>query len=205
MLHTAKIIAASALVVIGVAVFAATLVHAVWYAPEGSGYVLEGNHTVPAKPVAHVPKGAPVRLLIPTLNIDANVQMTGVSAKGNMGVPTNFTDVAWFDGGTMPGQIGSAVIDGHVDNGLGLDGVFKHLGDIKVGDDIYVRTKEGAELHFVVHDIENYPYQSVPTEQIFHSQDGLQHLNLITCEGAWVKGDKTYDHRLVVYSTLTDS
>lgn len=182
---------------LGATVFVVTLVHAVWYAPEKSDYVLPN---APHKAIV-VPKENPVRLLIPSLKIDANVQTTGVNAKGNMGVPTNFTDVAWYKDGTSPGQPGSAVIDGHVDNGLGLDGVFKHLAQIQVGDSVYVKTKGGTELHFVVTDIQNYPYDAVPDEKIFNAQDG-QHLNLITCEGAWVAGQKTYDHRLVVYTTL---
>ena len=31
---------------------------------------------------------------------------------------------------------------------------------------------------------------------------GQPRLALITCDGAWVQGNRTYDHRLVVYATL---
>jgi sortase (surface protein transpeptidase) len=192
-----KTILAVLAVGIGLAVFTVTLVHAVWYAPEQSDYTLGQKHHA----VISVPKEYPSRLTIPSLGIDAKVQYVGVNAKGNMGVPSNFTDVAWYQDGTLPGQIGSAVIDGHVDNGLGLSGVFKHLADINVGDEVKVVTTEGKTLNFVVSDIKNYPFQSVPTDAVFNAVDG-QRLNLITCEGAWVAGQKTYDHRLVVYTTL---
>src|SRR6185503_17165796 len=108
----------------------------------------------------------------------------------NMGTPSNFTDVAWYKYGTVPGQVGSAVIDGHVDNGLALAGVFKHLTDIKNGADVYVITKEGTKIHFVVQDIQSYPYKSVPTTLLFNQKDRAR-LNLVTCAGTWVPGDKT--------------
>jgi sortase (surface protein transpeptidase) len=95
------------------------------------------------------------------------------------------------------------VIDGHVDNGLGLSGVFKHLEDLQQGDDVYVVTKTGRELHFVVEDTVSYPYKTVPLETLF-SRDDDARLNLITCGGSWVKSDKTYDHRFVVYTRLVN-
>jgi sortase A len=188
-----------AITIVAELVFIGTLVHALWYAPE-DGVPVAGEQTARELP----PSEAPDRLLIPALNIDANVQQTGVNSKGNMGVPTNFTDVAWYKLGTVPGQLGSAVIDGHVDNGLALAGVFKHLSDIKVGDDVYIKTKTGRSLHFVVQDIVIYPYKDVPLDKLFTRSDDA-HLNLVTCDGAWVKNEKTYDQRLVVYTVLKDS
>ena len=155
----------------------------------------------PAAVIAAAPGEYPARLRIPVLGINAAVQQTGINAHGAMGVPTNFTDVAWYDLGPLPGKRGSAVIDGHVDNGLALAGVFKQLANIKKGDDIFVDTKDGHTLHFVVTDIEIYPYQSVPTDIIFNRADTAR-LNLITCDGTWVKSGKTYNERLVVFAEL---
>ena len=129
------------------------------------------------------------------------MQDVGTNGAGDMSDPSNFTDVAWYKYGTVPGQIGSAVIDGHVDNGLSLAGVFKHLKDIQSGDDIYVVTESGQKLHFVVSSVDSYPYKDAPTAQIFEQNDKA-YLKLLTCTGAWVPGDRTYDHRLVVTAVL---
>src|SRR5262249_51609088 len=119
-----------------VVIFAWTAVHALFYAPDET--------FAPSGAAVVAPTSSdPARLIIPSLSIDANVQYVGVKKDGSMGTPDNFTDVAWYRYGTIPGQLGSAVIDGHVDNGLALAGVFKHLQDIKVGDDVYVGTKDG--------------------------------------------------------------
>jgi sortase A len=186
-------------VIVATGVFTATAVHALLFAPDEE--VAAPALAQKALSQSATPGEHPARLRIPTLGIDANVQYVGITKKSTMAVPSNFTDVAWYKYGPVPGQRGSAVMDGHVDNGLALDGVFKHLSDIKIGDDVYVDTKDGTPLHFVVIDVQLYPYKNVPTQLIFGQSNAVR-LNLITCDGAWVKGDKTYDHRLVVYTIL---
>lgn len=188
-------------IVAGLGVFSSTLTRAVWYSSTDTESQIAVPVTVPHKAGVPTPEQWPVTLSIPSLNIKAHVQSVGISKKGNMAVPTNYTDVAWYKGGPAPGQTGSAVFDGHVDNGFGLDGVFKHLGEIKPGDKIEALAKNGKTFTYVVERTENYPYQSVPDAGIFNAADAAR-LNIITCEGAWVSGDKTYDHRLVVYAKL---
>src|SRR5207244_3357402 len=120
---------------------------------------------------------------------------------GNMAVPSNFTDVGWFKLGTIPGHVGSAVMDGHVDNAVALPGVFKHLATLKKGDDVYVMDKDGARLHFLVTDVQTYPYDEAPAQEIFARADKAR-LNLITCGGTWIQAKKSYDKRVVVYTEL---
>jgi sortase A len=190
--------AITGITVLAIAVFAVTLARATLF-PPGEDASLSPP---PSAAFEHPDPGdEPARLQIPSLGVNAAVQQTGLTKSGAMGVPTNFTDVAWYKYGPVPGQLGSAVIDGHVDNGLSLPGVFKHLGDIQKGADMYVVTKKGETLHFVVTDIESYPYKSVPTSMIFTRADKAR-LNLITCEGHWVQGEKTYDQRLVIFAEL---
>ena len=164
--------------------------------------IIVPKKSIPVSPVSTSTSSLPKRLIVPTLGIDANVQYVTVNAKGNMGTPNNFTDVSWYKPGTEPGKVGSAVMAGHVDNGLSLAGVFKKLDTIQVGDDVYVQETNGTKLHFKVEKVTSYPYTEVPVQAIFTSSDGSKRLNLITCVGAWVPGQKTYDRRLVVYTKL---
>jgi LPXTG-site transpeptidase (sortase) family protein len=143
----------------------------------------------------------PMRLEIPSIGVNAAVQYVSIKADGSMGTPAGFKDVAWYKLGTIPGQVGSAVIDGHVDNALALDGVFKHLGDVNVGDDVYVTRKDGTKLHFRVRDIGIYDYKKAPNKRIFTDASG-RYLNLITCAGTWIRDAKSYDQRLVLYTEL---
>jgi sortase A len=178
-----------------VAIFTTTIVRAFFYSPDTEIPVPEEKQ-IETSPLHH-----PVRLIIPKLNIDADVQEVGINAAGNMGVPNNFTDVAWYKYGVVPGGPGSAVMAGHVDNGLGLNGVFKKLGELEPGDEIIIERRDGKRLAFVVTGKRSYPYDQVPTGIVFNPS-GSTRLNLITCEGAWVKTEKTYDQRLVVFTKL---
>ena len=145
----------------------------------------------------------PVKLLIPKLEIDTDVQHVGVTKSGNMAAPNNFVDVGWWKYGTIPGEKGSAVMAGHEDNALSLDGVFKRLGDLEKGDDVYVVDKSGEKKHFRVIDTEIYPYNDAPLDKIFHTDDS-SYLVLITCAGDWIPEAKTNDKRLVVYAELVE-
>lgn len=145
----------------------------------------------------------PVRLLIPKLEIDAEVQRLGVTSTGNMAAPNNFTDVSWYKHGTVPGFKGSAVVAGHVDNALGTPAIFYELPKLELGDSIYVTNSAGEKLHFQVIDKEIYRYDQAPAEKIFNDSTGT-YLNLITCQGDWVPEARSAENRLVVYTKLVE-
>jgi len=205
MTHRTKRILGKLLILVGVLVLSTTLAHAVLFDVDPITYIASslGLKTSSAQTIAPPPSPIdPYRLEIPSLGINAGVQYVGIKTNGALGTPSNFTDVAWYKNGPAPGQVGTAVIDGHVDNGLALAGVFKHLGNLNVGDSVYVVDNAGKKLQFVVTGIKTYSYNATPPEDIFADAADASHLNLITCTGGWVPADKTYNERLVVYTTL---
>lgn len=183
------------------------MVRAVMYVPDSTSINIPENSqtTEVSSSTTHslVPSEKPARIIIPSLNIDASIQHVGVNAKGSMASPNNFSDVGWYKYGTTPGDVGSAVIAGHLDNGLGIGGVFKDLERLTPNDDIYIVTESGARLHFVVSHIQEYPYTEVPLEVVFNQKD-MERLNLITCTGIWISKEKTYDKRLIVFTELRE-
>ena len=179
--------------------FGGTLVSATWYAPESEVLVPLFEEGTSIDRVSTTSQ--PARLIVPSLEVDADIQYVGVTKDGNMGVPSNFADVGWYKYGTIPGRQGSAVIDGHVDNAIGLAGVFKNLSTMKVGESVYVQTKGGEKLRFIVTDVVTDGYKDVPVETLFNRKDARR-LNLVTCGGSWIQTEKTYDERTVVYTVL---
>ncbi len=181
-----KIILTALLTLFSFSVFGIVFVNATLYSPNGEIEIAK-------EPALRYP----VRLSIPSLGINAKVQRVGITKKGNMAAPSNFADVGWYKYGTIPGGRGSAVIAGHVDNGLALPGVFKNLENIKNGDDIYITTtQKNNPIHFVVKNIAIYSFDS-PTGNIFNNKDGSL-IQLVTCTGTWVPQYGTHDKRLVV-------
>lgn len=138
----------------------------------------------------------PSRIRIPALGVDAAVEHTGIKEDGSMGTPKDFKDVSWFSLGAKPGEQGSAVFAGHVNNGLTNAGVFSNLSKIKQGDYVTVADAAGATRVYRVASVTEYPADA-PTDAIF-ATSGPEQIVLITCDGEWVPKARTFDKRLVV-------
>ncbi len=142
----------------------------------------------------------PVRIQIPNVNIDAFVQPVGVLKNGAMGVPKDDTKVGWLEVGFKPGEKGSAVMAGHVDNLQGV-AVFHPLHRVKIGDLVVVSDQSGKNLTFSVTKIKTYRTEQAPIDYIFGNSN-VPRLNLITCTGYFDPKLRTHIDRLVVFTEL---
>jgi LPXTG-site transpeptidase (sortase) family protein len=143
----------------------------------------------------------PVRLKIPKINVDAAIKSVGITPKGEMEVPNNIVDVAWFALGPRPGERGSAVIAGHLVGDNSEAGVFVNLYKLNAGDKLYVKDDKGKSIIFTVRG--SHVYDPGYADDVFSSSDSA-HLNLITCDGIWDGAKKSYTKRLVVFADITE-
>lgn len=141
--------------------------------------------------------GIPVGILIPEIDVRADIQSVGVNTKGEMDVPTNAYDVGWFSFGSRPGEVGSAVVAGHADTKNGQMGVFANLNMLTEGSIIYIEDDKGEMHIFIVREIRILAPGFA--EEVFNKND-IPHLNLVTCDGVWNNNKMSYDKRLVVYA-----
>lgn len=155
--------------------------------------VSAASRTVPVNP------GIPVNLKIPKIKVDAKFESVGITAQGALDVPKNFSNVAWYNLGPRPGDIGSAIITGHYGIKNGKSSVFDNLYKISRGDRIYVKDDKGITISFVVKNIKRYSATDKALD-VFSSSDDKSHLNLITCEGTWNRVLKNYPKRLVIFA-----
>jgi hypothetical protein len=72
--------------------------------------------TRPAKPSAALARSVPVSLRIPAIGVSVSVGTLGLNLDRTVQVPTNYQQPGWFRLGPSPGEVGSAVILGHVDD-----------------------------------------------------------------------------------------
>jgi LPXTG-site transpeptidase (sortase) family protein len=135
--------------------------------------------------------------------VNAQVEQVNILSTGDLGTPTGspWTDTGWYANGPRPGEQGSAVIDGHLDRPGGSPAVFWYLRNVRVGNEVDVFYSDGTTLRFRVTDVESYPPQDAPIQQIFGNNGG-KYLNLITCAGDWIPSQHQTALRLVVYTTL---
>ncbi|MDO8565905.1 MAG: class F sortase [Candidatus Moranbacteria bacterium] len=142
----------------------------------------------------------PVRLKIPKITVDAKVELMGLTSDGAMEAPKRGRNVGWYSAGSRPGEVGSAVMDGHYGTWKNGEGsVFDNLNKLEKGDRVSVEDEKGTLITFVVRESREYDSNADATD-VFDSSDGKVHLNLITCEGVWNKDSKSYSQRLVVFT-----
>ena len=140
-----------------------------------------------------------MRLRLPTIGVDSAIEDALITPEGRMDVPSGSVDVAWFALGPHPGEKGSAVIGGHygIDNGIPY--VFYNLNKVVAGDKVYIENDRGDTLAFIVRSIKTFDRDADATT-VFTSEDGLAHLNIITCDGIWNQTNGTYPQRLVLFT-----
>lgn len=143
--------------------------------------------------------GLPVRLKIPKINLDVQIEYVGIDSKGAIAAPKIQENVAWFNLSPYPGKIGSAIITGHYGWKNKRPAVFDNLYKLHQGDKIYIEDNGGLIMSFVVKGNRRYDPMADATD-ILISKDGKAHLNLITCEGDWDAVAKSYSQRLVIFT-----
>lgn len=142
----------------------------------------------------------PIRLMINGISVDAPVEPYGVNERtGQMAVPRNVTDVAWYEYGPAPGEPGSAVLAAHVDLAGQGPGVFYRLRDVTPGDHVVIEYSDGSTRVFVIRARVTYEKDDLPLETIF-SRAGSPVLTLITCGGGFSESSQSYDSNVVAYA-----
>lgn len=165
----------------------------------GQGYFVQPFEPIGNRIVQKTVVGLPVRLRIPKIKVDANIEYAGLTSDGAMAVPRGLITTAWYNLGPRPGEVGSAVIDGHYGWKNRKSAVFDNLHKLQPGDLIFVEDDQGVINIFVVRGSRRFDPEADAVD-IFSSNDGVSHLNLITCEGIWSKAAKSFSERLVVFA-----
>jgi len=136
---------------------------------------------------------------IPSIGVNAAIEQVALAQDGSMDVPKDPLNAGWYELGPKPGEIGSAVIAGHLNWFDGVVGVFADLSKIQPGDTIILQDNECTDITFIVRETKMYNAEEDATD-VFSSTDGKAHLNLVTCDGIWNKNTAQYSQRLVVFA-----
>jgi sortase (surface protein transpeptidase) len=145
-------------------------------------------------------RSVPTNLSIPAIGLSVSLSTLGTNADGTVQVPTDVQQPGWFRLGPSPGQEGSAVILGHVDNYTG-PGVFFQLRTLVAGDQVYVTLGDGDTAQFAVNSVAMYSKQQFPDQGVYASH-GSSALQLVTCGGVFDHQTGSYLSNIVVYSSL---
>ena len=150
-----------------------------------------------------VEAAAPIRIKIPEIGVDAAFEdPLGLNDDQTIEVPDAFDTVGWYKYGPKPGELGPAVVLGHVDSYEGA-AVFYLLGQLEKGDEIIIETEEGEEKVFIVEMIERHEQSGFPTAKVYSDLD-YPGLRLITCSGVYDHNTLRYSHNTIVFARLVE-
>jgi Domain of unknown function (DUF4397)/Sortase domain len=144
---------------------------------------------------------APVRLQVPSAGIDTAVVAVDLDAAGALVPPSGDGAAGWYRQGPTPGDLGPAVLTGHVDSVAG-PAVFFRLRDVTVGDPVLVGRADGTTLRFTVTRVASYPKAAFPGTEVYRPTPGAE-LRLITCGGTFDRAARSYLDNVVVYARLS--
>jgi hypothetical protein len=148
----------------------------------------------------------PVAVSIPAIGVKSKLLHLGLNKDGTIQVPDLFTsanEAAWYKYSATPGQIGTSVIEGHVD-GYGGPAVFYRLGALRPGNRVNVTLADGITAVFRVTGVREYLKDKYPANSIY-APANFAALRLITCGGGFDAVTGHYLSSVVVYASLVSS
>ena len=172
----------------------------------GPAAVAASTAGIPPAPVLAAPTATPrgvtaARVVIPAIGVDSGLAPLGVDGAGALVPPSDFAQAGWFSAGTLPGEVGPAVIAGHVDSHAG-PAVFFRLEDLTDGDPVQVLRSDGRTVSFRVTRVAQYPKDRFATTEVYGPTAGPE-LRLITCGGTFDRSRRSYEDNVVVYARAT--
>jgi sortase (surface protein transpeptidase) len=145
---------------------------------------------------------APVRVRVPSIGVDSGLESLSRDSTGWIQPPVNFDSAGWYSAGVVPGDIGPAVIAGHIDSAV-APAVFARLIELQVGAEVQVTLSDQSLVTFTVDRVIEVAKAQFPTDEVYGPTPTAQ-LRLITCGGVFDDATGHYVDNLVVFATRTE-
>jgi sortase (surface protein transpeptidase) len=154
-------------------------------------------------PVVSLARSEPTQISIPSIGVRAKIVEVGLDATGALEVPPleEAQLAGWYGLGPSPGEVGNAVVVGHVDSYAMGPAVFFKIGSLRRGAVIEIRREDGTVAKFLVDSVGSYPKSDFPTDLVYGESDRAS-LRLITCGGPFDRAARSYLHNVIVFATL---
>lgn len=172
------------------------------------------------QPVIDVRSGAenaslPTAITIPMIGARSTLVPLGLTPEGALEVPPveQPLQAGWYAGRDKtkpgdevePGEVGPAVIAGHVDGVIdgkrGQPGIFHRLRELTPGAEILIDREDGKQLRFLVERVEQHDKDAFPSAEVYGGTDRPE-LRVITCGGAFNREAHSYEDNIVVWAVL---
>ncbi|MFE7505556.1 class F sortase [Promicromonospora sp. NPDC057488] len=144
----------------------------------------------------------PVRISIPSIDVDAGFEHLGIGSDGRLDAPVDYDLAGWYADGVEPGDVGPAIVAGHVDSRT-APAVFVRLAELDPGAEVVVEMSDGDLLTFETTRSTQSAKSAFPTADVYSNVPAPE-LRLVTCAGDFDSGSGHYVDNLVVFAELRD-
>jgi sortase (surface protein transpeptidase) len=175
-------------------------------APPGNAQPTSGQsadaQTQKQEGVVALPASPPTEINIPKIGAKSSLIPLGLNPDETIEVPpvSKPMQAGWYSKAPTPGEIGPAVIVGHVD-GNRQPGIFYRLKEVAAGDEILVSRQDGTTARFVVSRTEQVAKKAFPTDSVYGDTQRPE-LRLITCGGQFDQAAHSYKDNIIVFANL---
>ncbi|RSM74583.1 class F sortase [Kibdelosporangium aridum] len=171
--------------------------------PATSSVPSQGAQTEQA--VTALPASVPTQISIPKIGAQSSLIALGLNPDQTVEVPpvTQPMQAGWYDKAPTPGEVGPAIILGHVD-GNHKPGIFYRLKEMAAGDEILVTRTDGTKAKFLVDRVKQVSKSEFPTDEVYGDTTKPE-LRLITCGGVFDKDARSYKDNIIVFASLVPS
>jgi len=146
---------------------------------------------------------ATVSVTIPAINAMSTLIGLGVNPDLSVQVPDvhHPEQASWFNLGVRPGEMGSAVLLGHVDGGDGKLGIFHDIHALNLGDLINVGRADGSTAVFKVTRVRTVLKSAFPSQDVYGPKPDAE-IQLVTCGGTLDRAAHNYLSSVIVTGVL---
>ncbi len=153
--------------------------------------------------IAGLTRSRPVELDIPAIGVHTPLSLLGLNRDGTVAVPPlgSRAPAGWYRYLSSPGEVGPAVILGHVDSARDGPAVFYRLGELRPGDRITVTRQDRTQVRFVVTGAISVPKRDFPSGAVY-GPVGYPALRLVTCGGSFDPARHSYRDNVIVFARM---
>lgn len=177
-------------------------------AADGSASPMPPSSSAPSSPASGLvlARSVPMRLDVEGIGVHSSLLGLGVNPDNTVQVPPLERDskAGWFQYSPTPGELGPAVMLGHVDSAEYGPGVFYRLGALEPGQTVQVTRSDQTVAEFVVDRVATYPKDAFPSLEVYGNTPDAQ-LRLITCGGVFDRAAGKYENNIVAYAHLVST
>lgn len=146
----------------------------------------------------------PVSLSIPAIGVRTSLLHLGQTAQGSLQVPPpgpDYNKAAWYRLSPTPGELGPAILVGHIDSKLEGPSVFFQLGALRRNDTVRVTRADGSVAVFAVDEVRRFHKVDFPSRLVYSNTDHAA-LRIITCGGPFDRDSGSYLDNTIVLASL---